>query len=280
MSHKKNRATDRETEKPPLFNNSYLNWFGSQGLHSGIPCIGPNVLREHNLHDVGRAFVTSVRLLYWPKSHFSQTFWLELKNDPELQHIDCPPSVPTTSAEERGELCHLDLHQTWLNEDAPLSTVFELKTTQLLGCFFFCLVERVRGWKNLKWKLTGFHNCYTGDIPCTQITVKLTSSMKCWGTATAITIIKLEVRFVIALIILLIQIWTVETKLEKKMTEVRTTFQMWKLTECHFCYTGDVPCTQITVEFISVIKCWGGTTAITIKQLEVRFVISLIILFI
>ena len=108
--------------KPFLLSNSYLYWFDLHELHSGIPFMGPNVLRGHSLHDVGRVLVTSVRLLYWPKSHFSQTFWLELKNDPELQHINCPPFVPVRSAEVMGELCHLELHQARLNEDAYFST--------------------------------------------------------------------------------------------------------------------------------------------------------------
>ena len=71
--------------------------------------------------------VTSVRLLYWPKSHFSQT--LEWKNDPELQHIDRPPAVRAKCEGVMGELCHLELHQIRLNEDASFSTEKKTKNT-------------------------------------------------------------------------------------------------------------------------------------------------------
>ena len=72
--------------------------------------MGPNVLCEHSLHDVGRALVTSVRLLYWPKSYFSQTFLLELKKDPDSQHNNFAPAVPSKSRELMGEFCHVVLH--------------------------------------------------------------------------------------------------------------------------------------------------------------------------
>jgi hypothetical protein len=63
-----------------------------------------------------------------------------LKNDPELQHINCPPFVPVRSAEVMGELCHLELHQVRLNEDASFSTEKKQKTPLLeVIC---CLVER------------------------------------------------------------------------------------------------------------------------------------------
>ena len=76
-----------------------------------------------------------------------------------------------------------------------------------------CLVERETEWKNLMWKLTVSHICYAGDVPCTQITVELTSVLKCWEwRTTTITINKLEVRLVISLIILLIQIWKEKKK--------------------------------------------------------------------